>query len=729
MTCLEWLERQVLAILVLFAMVEFLKSNDDLLGSANDRQLLSGSCPHERDPQSSVLALTVKSHLHRERNLIQFQDALLRWNSTELDEVKAHLLSSLTETEQSWEALYGILKGSVLLIKYCWNNDHQFAEDLLDSIISLVSHFEARVRSATSSLIRELAMRLGLLVWDRLGDRLLASVSMNFQLDENQRLREAARLAGRDVDEDAANAKLHGLRMVHETEGWRGLETSLLALADLLDGCGGYVLAPAAGIGGLGLVDGLVPLFDSVRRAKDHPNRFVREAGLKLLTSATNASRSDGMNSKEDGMRVLTLIVGICKPVIIEGLQDNWSQVRFAATMAVRSVLEGFPQEQRRNLYPGLLPRMCLNRHYVAEGVRNLSQKTWREIIALDGKAYLSMHLEETIEYYESQCEADNHAVREAACQGLGELCEKLERSKVEVFVPRVIHALIGCLKDESWPVRDHACRALGLVVSKYPQAAEMSGNLDELYGLFEQHLADNIGSVRANCADSYARVCMAFDPDHESFGHKRALSLASRLMGRLRCQPEQTFTAGKVTLARDRDTKYGAASKLARDNDASLHTNQTTYSCGSLAPKLRRGGGCMDHGFAREKEPWEEADGGMKLWKGLARNEVDGAWDAEVLHDVLELGQLGMSLRFAQELKVKVGWFECFVEALTVVKRGALTEEVSNTVVSLIERGRTMDNQGVKAAAAACARAMRRVCGLRMYAKIEREIAQTTTQ
>lgn len=33
-------------------------------------------------------------------------------------------------------------------------------------------------------------------------------------------------------------------------------------------------------------------------------------------------------------------------------------------------------------------------------------------------------------------------------------------------------------------------------------------------------------------------------------------------------------------------------------------------YSCGSLAPKMRRGGGCADHLFRRPAEPWEKADG-----------------------------------------------------------------------------------------------------------------------
>jgi hypothetical protein len=42
-------------------------------------------------------------------------------------------------------------------------------------------------------------------------------------------------------------------------------------------------------------------------------------------------------------------------------------------------------------------------------------------------------------------------------------------------------------------------------------------------------------------------------------------------------------------------------------------------FSCGSLGPKLRRGGGCMDHGFTREKEPWEASDGALYMLREVA--------------------------------------------------------------------------------------------------------------
>ena len=47
---------------------------------------------------------------------------------------------------------------------------------------------------------------------------------------------------------------------------------------------------------------------------------------------------------------------------------------------------------------------------------------------------------------------------------------------------------------------------------------------------------------------------------------------------------------------------QFGVAKKV-RDNDPALHEDQTLYSCGSLAPKMRSGGGgCTDAKFRKEK-------------------------------------------------------------------------------------------------------------------------------
>lgn len=44
------------------------------------------------------------------------------------------------------------------------------------------------------------------------------------------------------------------------------------------------------------------------------------------------------------------------------GMQDNWSQIRYAASVANRSLLQALSPTDRVQFYPRLLPRMCLNR-------------------------------------------------------------------------------------------------------------------------------------------------------------------------------------------------------------------------------------------------------------------------------------------------------------------------------------------------------------------------------
>lgn len=43
-------------------------------------------------------------------------------------------------------------------------------------------------------------------------------------------------------------------------------------------------------------------------------------------------------------------------------MQDNWSQVRYAGSVANRSLLQALSPADREQFYPRLLPRMCLNR-------------------------------------------------------------------------------------------------------------------------------------------------------------------------------------------------------------------------------------------------------------------------------------------------------------------------------------------------------------------------------
>lgn len=93
-------------------------------------------------------------------------------------------------------------------------------------------------------------------------------------------------------------------------------------------------------------------------------------------------------------------------------------------------------QEWLTSTYPILLPRMCLNRFYLAQGVKLYSHDTWRILFdrsekfgCSDGIESVALNAAHICQYYVKMCDADNHAVREAGCQAIAELATKLGRS------------------------------------------------------------------------------------------------------------------------------------------------------------------------------------------------------------------------------------------------------------------------------------------------------------
>jgi hypothetical protein len=122
-----------------------------------------------------------------------------------------------------------------------------------------------------------------------------------------------------------------------------------------------------------------------------------------------------------------------------------------------------------------MVPCMCLNRYYVAEGVRVYSIETWRQVFGDKGKEIVCRYAEPICKYYIMQSEADNHAVREAACACIAEICTKVVQGSEEnraIFSPHVnslLEALVMCFKDQSWPVRDAAIMACGSFVATFP--------------------------------------------------------------------------------------------------------------------------------------------------------------------------------------------------------------------------------------------------------------------
>ena len=109
----------------------------------------------------------------------------------------------------------------------------------------------------------------------------------------------------------------------------------------------------------------------------------------------------------------------------------------------------------------------------MAEGVRNYNLETWKQIVGSRGIELICENMTHFCEYYIQQGQADNHAVREAACHCISELCEKVasvQPDPMRPFVDDLLACLIDCFKDESWPVRDSACVSTGKFVKTFPE-------------------------------------------------------------------------------------------------------------------------------------------------------------------------------------------------------------------------------------------------------------------
>jgi hypothetical protein len=508
-------------------------------------------------------------------------------------------------------------------------NDQSFYESVLALATGSLGDPEARVRVAVGEALGQLTRTVGLGVYISIKPMLFLTVETNFTRDEEAQAMDRAKTAdleamkaqhlnsgttsspqparsrrdssdslsllGSDSDREAGGDEKKRVlwdlpKGKHDTEGWQALETSFQTLHRIIEAAGPSFrseLMPPHGEVLVGLLT----------RAAAHTNRFVRETAYLTCGAIAQAVDSDAATS----LAVFLI------PLLVTGLSDNWSQVRYSASIATRQFLVRFPGVCI-HYYPILVPPMCMNRYYVAKGVQLYSLETWQLCFGTEGKRIVAENVATIAPFYVAQANADNHAVREAACHCIAELASKVG-GDLDAFLPPMLEALLMCFKDESWPVRDAACKACAAFVAAYPNQSRAVLESD-LYALWFQHVSDNIPSVRAGS-------CAALGQVMDAYGESAIERVLEFLRNNVASALQQSNDS-KRNASLSNTTTFGVAKRI-RDNDEHLHTDQTMFSCGSLAPKLRRGGGCMDHSFKRKSEPWETSDGCLYLLSELA--------------------------------------------------------------------------------------------------------------
>ncbi|XP_025103889.1 uncharacterized protein LOC112569974 [Pomacea canaliculata] len=555
--------------------------------------------------------LCSSAKLDRDKAYVDLQSLITSLDEEGIEDLQSDFIRLLGQVTDKWETRHGALSGCKALLDSNKSSD-DFAIEVLDHALQSLDDTEFRVRIVAGEVLGALCRTLGPQIYGRIKSQILEGIRSNL---ERQPITESGMMEQENMEKlveklssspsSPRRTSSDAAQIFHDTAGWKSLETYMKCLQSVIEGCG---------YGFNEFVD--QELLDLIFSALVHTNRFVRETGYYVCASLVGCGAKAG--SELDSEAKLTEENAIYRhghqftKYLSLGLADNWSQVRLASSVATRKFFLSLPTEEtRQKFYPLLIPRMCLNRYYMAEGVRIYSQETWRLVTQGTGKSYVEQYIDNVVDYYIQATDSNNHAVREAACACIAELGSKIDISAASHHVPRLLETLFICFNDDSWPVRDAACVACGNFILCFPE--ESRHELPSLYPLFFNNLQDNISSVRQGAAIALVNVVKAYGES----SYETVLGKVKEGFEGLENQPATSEKYGGM----DKGPATYSVAKQLRDNDMDLHTDKQMYSCGSLAPKMGRGrdGGCMDHKFRKPPEPWELADGCVHLMAELS--------------------------------------------------------------------------------------------------------------
>lgn len=567
---------------------------------------------------------------------------------------------------QRWEERLAGLNLARLIIQYCdMENSSRYCTRLCQvHCVALLEDNEVRVRWAVAELLGALSKESRRLfpdqhegscvVWDLTGNHIMESIRNNYNRDDY----------GSDSTEvDPPDGNTISLllqqsykvvkpgegEMRHDTEGWKCLETSFRSLDSIMKAYGAAFHS---------YLD--EDMLNLISKSLRHPNRFVREICQYILGTICD------ILSEEE---ILQIHKDISSKIGF-GLSDNWSQVRYAASVAVRKFVIS-TASHKDMILPLVLPQMCLNRYYVAEGVRLYSQETWKIAVGTQGRDWVAKCINNVVSYYVEQSKANNHAVREAACSCIAELMAKVDRDAVSPHVPRLLSCLLSCFRDASWPVRDAACLASGRCVLAFPE--ESREILEKLYKLWFLHLEENIFSVREDSAVALGNAARAYGEE----AIERIQSKLKEMLPKAKDQVSESTSLSNY----ENVTTFGVASRKGKNaNDKMMHTDQLMFSCGSLAPKLKRGADCCgDYGMSRPAEPWEASDGSVYLLREIAA--ISPGTVTQFMGTLAELGEL---THFTHYVTLHETLWKCLPDIMNAVGKAECKKHVESFLYSL---------------------------------------------
>jgi len=247
------------------------------------------------------------------------------------------------------------------------------------------------------------------------------------------------------------------------------------------------------------------------------------------------------------------------------------------------------------------------------------------------------------------------------------------------------------CFHDESWPVRDQACTACGTFAKSYPEICRLE--LPILWERWSSQLTDQIWSVREGAAIALGDAMCAFG---EEFQEKVIQYVKDLMPG---AKEEKAMSQEEYD---------------KRQNDYELHSNSQLYSCGSLAPKLRKGG-CSDCIVTRPKAAWERTDGCIYMLREICVKIGSGELSVpdEILLPLMnELAEVSRVNHFPLAEDLRCTLWKCLPEMGKGLGKKRFKSKYLNQFLDLLVRNLERGSANSQHAASMCVRVLYNLVG-----------------
>jgi hypothetical protein len=371
-----------------------------------------------------------------------------------------------------------------------------------------------------------------------------------------------------------------------------------------------------------------------------HMSRYIRQQSLSFSQKLIQKHFQKGAFSlhqqilSQDQPYLKTVLFDRICVILCEGLQDNWSEIRLPACHCARAFLLALSESDQDIYWRSLLPRLCLNRFYAAEGVRSYSLDTWRLVLGTRGRLLLERHFSAAVDHYTSMSRAQNHMVAEAACQVMAEAAARLDPSAVRPCLPLLFSSLMACLMEVSWPVKDAATAATGTLVRFFPEEALMypvrvdadgsqTDYLSLCMSIWGDQLVDSIWSVRETAATAFGDALLAPSLVVRNRALREVIICVTKNL--LRATEEATR---EEAVQKQRITNFLPNALLvsaARSAAAGVGKDGAEFPINRGEMHQTSGWGCcLDCASDRRRSPWEASAGAAVLVREVTRAALE---------------------------------------------------------------------------------------------------------